>query len=182
MVTSVSQLKPAGNGPLFELSSVGSCLLIENKLLHMSIRLPGHYPNGLLAGFCENLRRFGAKIYCDTSVSLIHPTSFWQQQIWTVEKVLAVASDTGGDLQQAAISIPQYRIPANYSYFYRELIKEKCLVSARDKSAAFRVLSNANTRTASLFLAAENRDLNRLHLTFEQDPDAKWSEICQVYN
>ena len=70
---------------LTELSSVGSFLCIKTKFLKKSIRLPAEYENGLLVGLCKNIRRFNGRIFCRNDVSIIHPTSYWVNQLWDTE-------------------------------------------------------------------------------------------------
>jgi hypothetical protein len=78
------QALPRGPGPLTELSSVGSCLLIRSSLLTQGVRLPSGYENGLLAGFCLAARTRGARVFCRHDVAIVHPTSLWASQLYPI--------------------------------------------------------------------------------------------------
>lgn len=69
---------------LVELSSVGSFFCVKTEYLRKSVRLPPSYLDGHLVGFCNGVRKFGGKVFSRTDVSIIHPTSYWKQQLWSV--------------------------------------------------------------------------------------------------
>jgi len=78
------QALPRGPGPLTELSSVGSCLLIRSSLLVQGLRMPASYENGLLVGFCLAARERGARVFCRHDAVVVHPTSLWAEQVYRV--------------------------------------------------------------------------------------------------
>jgi len=70
---------------LFELSSVGSFFCVKSEFLRKGIRLPPTYEYGHLVGFCFLIKKFGGKVFCRTDVSILHPTSYWKNQLWDVK-------------------------------------------------------------------------------------------------
>lgn len=76
--------QPHGPGRLIELSSVGSCLLFRSEILASGVRLPNGYKDGLLVGFCKQARGAGFRVFCRPDVTIVHPTSLWQAQIYRV--------------------------------------------------------------------------------------------------
>ena len=85
-ITTLANLQalPQGPGPLTELSSVGSCLLFRSSLLTQGVRLPSGYENGLLVGFCLAARTRGARVFCRHDVAIVHPTSLWALQLYSI--------------------------------------------------------------------------------------------------
>jgi hypothetical protein len=84
---------PRGPGPLTELSSVGSCLLVRSSLLADGIRVPAGYENGLLVGCCLAARAAGARVFCRHDVAIVHPTSLWAEQVYRVTSCRAGDAD-----------------------------------------------------------------------------------------
>jgi hypothetical protein len=82
-ISSLANLQklPRNHGPLIELSSVGSCLLIRSSIIAQGLRLPAGYDNGLLVGLCIEARIRGAHVYCRRDVVVVHPTSLWAEQV-----------------------------------------------------------------------------------------------------
>ena len=97
---------------LIELSSVGSFLCIKTKFLKKSIRLPAEYENGLLVGLCKNIRRFNGRIFCRNDVSVIHPTSYWADQLWDTEiKIMKKDKDSDKikEIENFILKLPDYK-------------------------------------------------------------------------
>jgi len=70
-----------------ELSSVGSCVLFRTEIFSRGVRFRGPYQTGLLVGVCNDARELGYKVWALRSVSIIHPTTSWMEQIWKIKKI-----------------------------------------------------------------------------------------------
>jgi hypothetical protein len=73
--------------PRVELSSVGSCVLFRTEVFSRGVRFRGPYQTGLLVGVCNDARDLGFKVWTSPSISIIHPTSSWRDQIWIMDKI-----------------------------------------------------------------------------------------------
>lgn len=69
---------------LLELSSVGSCVLFRREIMDAGVRFRGPYETGLLVGVCNDARSKGFRVFADTSTSILHPVSLWEDQMWTI--------------------------------------------------------------------------------------------------
>lgn len=65
---------------LTELASVGSVVLFRREVFDAGIRFRPEYPDGLLAGVCADARARGFRVFCDSRVSVVHPTLRWERQ------------------------------------------------------------------------------------------------------
>jgi hypothetical protein len=79
--------------PKVELSSVGSCVLFRTEVFSKGVRFRGPYQTGLLVGVCNDARDLGFKVWASPSISIIHPTSSWRDQIWIMDKIHIDAID-----------------------------------------------------------------------------------------
>lgn len=70
-----------------ELASVGSVVLFRREVFDRGVRFRGEYENGLLVGVCQDARKLGARVFLDSRVSVIHPTSGWKAQQYALERV-----------------------------------------------------------------------------------------------
>ena len=84
-IYNLKELESGADNNLIELSSVGSCLLVDTVYLRKNIREPARYEDGLFVGLCNGIRKFNGKIFCRTDVVIIHPTSYWKKQLWIAE-------------------------------------------------------------------------------------------------
>lgn len=69
------------------LSSVGSCVLFRRELFDQGIRFRGSYDNGLLVGVCQDAAALGFQTYMDSRIAIVHPTSLWKRQQYTLGAV-----------------------------------------------------------------------------------------------
>ncbi|MEY4324985.1 MAG: Anp1 [Verrucomicrobiota bacterium] len=95
---------PAPINGISELSSVGSCVLFKSSIFRDGVRSRGPYETGLLVGICNDARRLGYRVWVDTMLCVIHPTSLWEQQLWRIEW-LEVVSIKGEILAAAGVNI-----------------------------------------------------------------------------
>lgn len=70
-----------------ELSSVGSCVLFRAEIFRKGIRFHGPHETGLLVGVCTDARKQGYKVWTHPSISIVHPTSAWQAQVWKIQEL-----------------------------------------------------------------------------------------------
>jgi hypothetical protein len=80
-------IKSMDNSPI-ELSSVGSCVLFRSEIFRGGIRFHGPHETGLLVGVCTDARKKGYKVWTHPSISIIHPTSAWNAQIWRIKELI----------------------------------------------------------------------------------------------
>ena len=80
------------NNSTTELSSVGSCVLFRSSIFRAGVRFRGPYETGLLVGVCTDARKLGFRVWVDTMLSVIHPTSLWEQQVWRIEWLEVLSS------------------------------------------------------------------------------------------
>jgi hypothetical protein len=74
------------NSPI-ELSSVGSCVLFRSEIFRGGVRFHGPHETGLLVGVCTDARNKGYKVWTHPSISIIHPTSAWNAQVWRIKEL-----------------------------------------------------------------------------------------------
>lgn len=169
---------------LTELSSVGSFLCIKSKFLKKSIRLPAEYENGLLVGLCKNIRRFGGKIFCRNDISIIHPTSYWENQLWSAEMKIMEKDKKSGKIIE--IENFRHKLPGIEDVFVKPYIKSfhknnECFyIIAKDKNKkSFAVYSFTTKENMEKYLINfENKTslevktfyLNNKTYTTENDP------------
>jgi hypothetical protein len=70
-----------------ELSSVGSCVLFRRAIFEAGIRFRGTYDDGLLVGVCKDAAPLGFRTYIETRIAVLHPTTSWRRQQYTLERV-----------------------------------------------------------------------------------------------
>jgi hypothetical protein len=78
---------------LMELASVGSCVLFPRKLFDARVRFRGEHENGLLVGVCNDARARGMRVWMDSRVCVVHPTTLWKRQQYTLAHVDVACSD-----------------------------------------------------------------------------------------
>jgi len=69
------------------LSSVGSCVLFRRELFDHGVRFRGSYDDGLLVGVCRDAAALGFHTFMDSRVAIVHPTSLWKRQQYTLGAV-----------------------------------------------------------------------------------------------
>lgn len=69
------------------LSSVGSCVLFRRELFDRGVRFRGVYDDGLLVGVCRDAAALGFHTFMDSRVAIVHPTSLWKRQQYTLGTV-----------------------------------------------------------------------------------------------
>jgi len=69
------------------LSSVGSCVLFRRELFDQGVRFRGSYDDGLLVGVCRDAAALGYHTFMDSRVAVVHPTSLWKRQQYTLGAV-----------------------------------------------------------------------------------------------
>ncbi|WP_310572155.1 hypothetical protein [Gemmatimonas sp.] len=69
------------------LSSVGSCVLFRRELFDQGVRFRGSYDDGLLVGVCRDAAALGFQTYMDSRIAIVHPTSLWKRQQYTLGAV-----------------------------------------------------------------------------------------------
>lgn len=69
------------------LSSVGSCVLFRRELFDQGVRFRGSYDDGLLVGVCRDAAALGFQTFMDSRVAIVHPTSLWKRQQYTLGAV-----------------------------------------------------------------------------------------------
>jgi hypothetical protein len=69
------------------LSSVGSCVLFRRALFDQGVRFRGSYDDGLLVGVCRDAAALGFPTYMDSRIAIVHPTSLWKRQQYTLGAV-----------------------------------------------------------------------------------------------
>lgn len=84
---------------LVELSSVGSAVLFRRAVFDAGVRFRGVYPDGLLAGVCADARAMGFRVWMESRVAVLHPTSSWRKQQYALERVEVICADP--DLRDA---------------------------------------------------------------------------------
>ncbi len=78
---------------LVELSSVGSVVLFRREVFDAGVRFRGVYPDGLLAGVCSDARAAGFRVWMDSRVAVLHPTSTWRKAQYALERVDVECAD-----------------------------------------------------------------------------------------
>jgi hypothetical protein len=78
---------------LVELSSVGSTVLFRREVFDAGIRFRGTYPDGLLAGVCGDAREAGFRVWMDSRVAVLHPTTSWRKAQYALERVDVECAD-----------------------------------------------------------------------------------------
>jgi Cryptococcal mannosyltransferase 1 len=69
------------------LNSVGSCVLFRRELFDQGVRFRGSYDDGLLVGVCRDAAALGFQTYMDSRIAIVHPTSLWKRQQYTLGAV-----------------------------------------------------------------------------------------------
>lgn len=67
---------------LYELGSVGSCVLFRREIFDRGVRFRGPYETGLLVGVCHDARALGFRVFADLSTAILHPADPWEAQMW----------------------------------------------------------------------------------------------------
>ena len=60
---------------------------MRREVLDSGVRFRGPYETGLLVGLCNDARNRGFQVFADTSTSILHPVSLWEEQMWQVSGV-----------------------------------------------------------------------------------------------
>jgi FkbM family methyltransferase len=106
-IYNLKEFESESENNLIELSSVGSCLLVNTVYLRKNIREPSRYEDGLFVGLCNGIRNFNGKIFCRTDVAIIHPTSYWKNQLWTAKlTVLEEVNDSFVEISKHKLELP----------------------------------------------------------------------------
>jgi hypothetical protein len=72
---------------LVELSSVGSTVLFRRAVIDSGVRFRGVHESGLLVGMCTDARSNGYRVFLDSRLSIVHPTSSWRAQQYELGRV-----------------------------------------------------------------------------------------------
>lgn len=72
---------------LFPINSAGGVVMFRRAVLDAGIRFRGVYEDGLLVGFCNDARAKGFGVFCDSRISVVHPTSLWRHGLYTLGAV-----------------------------------------------------------------------------------------------
>jgi hypothetical protein len=100
-----------------ELGSVGSCVLFRREVFDRGIRFRGPFEQGLLVGVCQDARQLGFTVWADPAVAIVHPTSLWRAQTWTIRGVVLLGHD--GSRKQFAV----HEVVAGfYDYFVLQFL------------------------------------------------------------
>jgi hypothetical protein len=110
---------PTTKDELTELGSVGSCVLFRREVFTSGVRFRGPYETGLLVGVCNDARGLGYRVWVDPMLSVIHPTSLWQSQIWHIKSIYVI-SEEGQVVSRQPVSIP---VATWYPDFLREALR-----------------------------------------------------------
>lgn len=139
--------------PKVELSSVGSCVLFRTEVFSKGVRFRGPYQTGLLVGVCNDARDMGFKVWTSPSISIIHPTSSWRDQIWIMDKIyIDVVDLTINTNSIIAMALPEMVIEATKGVLSQ--IKE---ISIQHGEYGFNFVKSINTRTIQVYvLSLEN--------------------------
>jgi hypothetical protein len=78
---------------LVELSSVGSVVLFRREVFDKGVGFRGVYPDGLLAGVCADARQAGFRVWMDSRVAVLHPTTSWRKAQYALERVEVECAD-----------------------------------------------------------------------------------------
>jgi hypothetical protein len=70
-----------------ELSSVGSCVLFRREIFDAGVRFRGTFEDGLLVGICNDAGALGFRTFMDSRIAVLHPTTLWTRQLYTLERV-----------------------------------------------------------------------------------------------
>lgn len=99
-----SDYRPFG---LIELASVGSTVLFRRAVLDTGLRFRGVYENGLLVGLCSDARARGFRVFLDSRVAVVHPTSSWRRQQYKLARVRLEPHGTEIPLADVLERLPQ---------------------------------------------------------------------------
>lgn len=91
---------------LFPVNSVGSVVMFRRAIFDSGIRFRGTYADGLLVGICNDARAKGFGVFCDSRVSVTHPTTLWRRGTYTLGAVSVMGdevSDAFSESLQAVI-------------------------------------------------------------------------------
>ena len=86
-IHSFEPVRPTSDKAVIELGSVGSFVVCKTKVFRSGIRFRGKHENGLWVGICEDAAKIGLKSFADTTISILHPVSAWQKQVWRCKRV-----------------------------------------------------------------------------------------------
>jgi hypothetical protein len=156
-ITTLAELQALrrGPGPLTELSSVGSCLLLRSSLLDVGIRMPPRYENGLLVGFCQDARASGARVFCRQDVAIIHPTSLWAEQVY---RVTACRYGDGHAWEELALTGGETVAGPYFDFVIPEAVRLLAR-NARKSNLQTRIAYSSNMRREIAILLGDNQDL-----------------------
>jgi len=96
---------------LVELGSVGSVVLFRREVLETGIRFQGSHETGLLRGMSFDARAQGFRVWLDSRLAVIHPTTRWERQqyrlvdialdgIWPTEEANQAFRELAGSILQ----------------------------------------------------------------------------------
>lgn len=87
-----------------ELASVGSAVMMRRAVVDAGVRFRGTYEDGLLVGFCADARRLGFRVWMDSRVAVLHPTTRWERQQYK-PGAAAVEGDADPQLAEAVATL-----------------------------------------------------------------------------
>ena len=160
------------DGFLTELSSVGSFLCIKTKFLKKSIRLPAEYENGLLVGLCNNIRKFGGKVFCRTDISIIHPTSYWEGQLWDSE--IKIMEEDNKSKKIIEVKNFRHRLPGLEDVFIEPYVKK-----FHNRSESFYIITKNKNKKSFIIYCFTSENLMKKY--FETLNDKTDVEIKSFY-
>jgi hypothetical protein len=91
---------------LVELASVGSTVLFKRAVIDSPVRLRGVHENGLLVGMCNDARSKGFRVFLDSRLAIVHPTSLWRAQQYEIGHVRAEGGAAGVPLELVSKKAP----------------------------------------------------------------------------
>ncbi len=72
---------------LFEVATAGSVVLFRRAVFDAGVRFRGEYENGLLVGACQDARERGFRVFADSRIAVVHPTTLWRAQQYRLDRV-----------------------------------------------------------------------------------------------
>ncbi len=91
---------------LTELASVGSTVLFRREVFDSGVRFRGVHEDGLLVGVCNDARARGFRVFLDSRVTIVHPTSLWRAQQYELGRIRVAAGSADLPLAPFAKKAP----------------------------------------------------------------------------
>lgn len=143
---------------LMELASVGSCVLFPRALFDAGVRFRGEHENGLLVGVCNDARARGLRVWMDARVCVVHPTSLWKRQQYTLAEVEVACGDSrfttrwdalARELEaELALELGAINLPGDHPVFADVHARIAQRVPRRKYTLSARLVSEAEKRYA----------------------------------